>query len=159
MKVVLDMLFLTFSNVDVQSAKKELTWRTYTTKEALPTTCQVKIINRKEFAKTALKGNIETFVVHVNSLGSRMTIHTARKAQFALLLAKEVTVPTEYSNFADVFLEKSANVLSEQTRANEHAIKLEEAKQPPYGLIYSLRPFELKTFKTYIKTNLANGFI
>ena len=34
-----------------------------------------------------------------------------------------------------------------------------ESKQPPFGLIYSLSPIELKTLKTYIKTNLANDFI
>ena len=36
---------------------------------------------------------------------------------------------------------------------------LEEGKQPSYLLIYSLRPVELKTLKTYIETNLINGFI
>ena len=103
--------------------------------------------------------NVEAFVVHVSSLGSRMTIYSAKKAQLALLLAKEVTVPTKYSDFADVFLEKLANILLERTGANEHVIKLEEGKQPPYGPIYSLEPVELKTLKTYIETNLANGFI
>ena len=42
---------------------------------------------------------------------------------------------------------------------NEHAIKLEEGKQPSFGPIYNLRPVELEILKTYIKTNLANGFI
>ena len=42
---------------------------------------------------------------------------------------------------------------------NEHAIKLEEDKQPLFGLIYSLGPIDLETLKTYIETNLANGFI
>ena len=42
---------------------------------------------------------------------------------------------------------------------NEHTIKLEEGKQPLFGSIYSLGPVELETLKTYIKTNLANGFI
>ena len=77
----------------------------------------------------------------------------------ALLFAEQVTIPTEYSDFADVFLKKSANVLPERTGANEHAIELEEGKQPPYGPIYSLGPVELETFKTYIETNLVNGFI
>ena len=49
--------------------------------------------------------------------------------------------------------------LPENTGINEHAIKLEEGKQAPFGPIYSLGPVELKTLKTYIKTNLANGFI
>ena len=42
---------------------------------------------------------------------------------------------------------------------NEHTIKLEESKQPSFGLIYSLGPVELETLKTYIETNLANSFI
>ena len=107
----------------------------------------------------ALDENVEAFVVHVSFLGSRMTIHPARQAQLALLLAKEVTVPVEYSDFADVFLQKSANVLPERTGANKHAIELKKGNQPPYGPIYSLGPVELETLKIYIETNLANGFI
>ena len=63
------------------------------------------------------------------------------------------------TDFADVFSEKSANVLPERTKVNEHAIKLEEGKQLSYGPIYSLGPVELKILKTYIEINLANGFI
>ena len=74
-----------------------------------------------------LDKNIKTFVVHVSSLNLRlnMTIYPAKKAQIALLLGKKVYVPAEYSDLADIFLEKSANILSEQTRANDHIIKLE----------------------------------
>ena len=49
--------------------------------------------------------------------------------------------------------------LLENTGINEHAIKLEKSKQPPFGPIYSLGLVELETLKTYIETNLANGFI
>ena len=42
---------------------------------------------------------------------------------------------------------------------NEHTIKLEKDKQPLFGSIYSLGTMELKTLKTYIKTNLVNSFI
>ena len=49
--------------------------------------------------------------------------------------------------------------LPENTGMNEHAIELEEGKQPPFGPIYSLGSVELETLKTYIKTNLANDFI
>ena len=76
-----------------------------------------------------------------------------------MLLIEKVTIPTEYSDFADLFSEKSANILLERTGANEHAIKLEKDKQPPYRLIYGLEPVEFKTLKIYIKTNLGNGFI
>ena len=49
--------------------------------------------------------------------------------------------------------------LPENTGMNKHVIELEEGKQPPFGPIYSLGPIELETLKTYIKINLANGFI
>ena len=160
-EVVLGMPFLTLSNADIQFAEKELTWRTYTTKDALPTTQRVELIDKKEFAKAALDENIKAFVVHVSSLslGSKMTIHRARKAQITLLLAEEVTVLAKYSDFADVFSKESAEVLPEYTKIIEHTIKLEDDKQPLYGLICSLGPVELKTLKIYIETNLANGFI
>ena len=106
-----------------------------------------------------LDKNVKAFVVHVSSLRSKISIHPAREAQLALLLTKEVTVPNEYLDFADVFSENSANVLPKRTGANEHIIKLEKVKQLPCGPIYSLKPVELKILKTYIKTNLANGFI
>ena len=48
-KVVLEIPFLTFSNADIQFSEKELTWRSYTAKEALPTTRRVELINKKEF--------------------------------------------------------------------------------------------------------------
>ena len=80
MEVVLDILFLTFSNTNVQFAKKKLTQRTYTTEKGLPTTRWVELIDQKEFAKAALEENIEVFVVYVSFLGLKMTIHLAKKA-------------------------------------------------------------------------------
>ena len=50
-------------------------------------------------------------------------------------------------------------MLPEHTEISTQAIDQEEGKQPPYGPIYSLGPVELKTLRTYIKTNLANGLI
>ena len=128
MELVLGIPFLIFSNADVQFAKKELTWRIYTAKKALSITRQVEINNQKEFAKAALDKNIEAFMVYVSSLKLRMSIHIAREAQLALLLTKKVTMLTKYLDLADVFLEKLANVFSEQTGANKYTNKLEEGK-------------------------------
>ena len=50
-------------------------------------------------------------------------------------------------------------MLPEQTKFNEHTIKLKEGKQLPYGLIYNLGPIELETLKTYITIYLKTGFI
>ena len=80
MKVVLSMPFLIFNNADIQFAEKELTWKTYTTKEALPNTCPVEIIDYKKFAKVVLDENVEALVVHISFLGLRISIYPARKA-------------------------------------------------------------------------------
>ena len=71
---------------------------------------------------------MKTFVVYISFLGLKKTIHLAKNAQMTLLLIKKVTVSAKYSDFADIFLEKWANVLSEQIKANKDKIKLEEDK-------------------------------
>ena len=48
------MPFLTLNNANIRFAEKELTWRSYTAAEALPTTKRVELIDKKEFAKAAL---------------------------------------------------------------------------------------------------------
>ena len=63
--VVLEMLFLTLSGANINFPKRELWWRSYTIGEALPTTKQVELIGKKEFAAIALDPGHETFVVYV----------------------------------------------------------------------------------------------
>ena len=65
----------------------------------------------------------------------------------------------EYSDYSNVFSAENTAEFPENTEMNEHAIELEDGKPPPFGPIYSLGPVELETLKTYIKTNLVNGFI
>lgn len=72
MKIVLGMPFLTLSNVDIQFAGGELTWRSYSIAEALPTTSRVEFIDKKEFAKAMLDKNVEVFVVHIALSQSRV---------------------------------------------------------------------------------------
>ena len=80
MDIVLEMRFLTLSNADIRFAERNLTWRTYTAANALPTIKRVKIINWKEFAKAVLDPNKEDFVVHVATITSKIAIHPARQA-------------------------------------------------------------------------------
>ena len=108
----------------------------------------------------------KTFVLYV-AIQEReeMAMDLGRKAQNkgqvrALLFDKApIEVPGEYSDYSDVFSAENIAELPENTGMNEHAIELEEGKQPLFGPIYSLGLVELETLKTYIKTNLANGFI
>ena len=90
-----------------------------------------------------------------------MLVYSKKQAQIkTLIFDKAFTkVLMEYSNYSNVFLIEYVAKLSENTRMNKHAIKLEKNKQSPFGPIYSLEPIELETLKTYIKINLANGFI
>ena len=143
MEVVLRMPFLALNNADIQFAEKELIWRSYTAAKALPTTKRVTFINKKEFAKAALDEESETFVVHVTALEAllaEIAIHLSQEAQiFALIQDKTPTkVPPKYANYADVFSFNLAMELPENTGIKEYAIELQDGKQPPYGLIYSL---------------------
>lgn len=159
--IVFEILFLTFSNANIQFAEGNLTWKTYTAVEALFTTKKIQIINQKEFVKVALDPNQKAFIVHIAAFTLKMTIYPSRQAQIASLkiIKIVVIVPAEYSDFTNVFSDKLAAILQEHIEINTHPINLEESKQLPYELIYSLKPVELKILKTYIKTNLANDFI
>ncbi len=160
-EVVLGIPFLSLSNADVEFAKlRKLTWRSYTTVDALPTISRVELIDKREFAKAALDENSETFVVHVATLEAT-TIHPSRAAQIAALKWDNAPteIPAEYSDYIDIFSSELVMELLENTGMNEHAIKLIDDKQPPYGPIYTLRSVELETLKAYIETYLRTGFI
>ena len=67
-EVVLKMLFLIFSNGNIQFAEKKPIWKFCIAVEALPTIKQVEPIDKKKFAKTALDEKYETLVAHVLAL-------------------------------------------------------------------------------------------
>ena len=106
----------------------------------------------------------ETFIVHIVALKALLAeiyIHHLKKAQIITLNQKKAPtkVLVKYSDFLDVFSPKKALMLLEKTELNEHAIELENGKQPSYKLTYSLGPVELETSKTYIKTHLKTKVI
>jgi hypothetical protein len=67
-------------------------------------------------------------------------------------------IPAQYQDFVEVFSKVKAETLPPH-RPTDHAIDLEPGYKLPYGRIYNLSEFELKTLKAYIETNLASGFI
>ena len=173
-EVILRMLFLKINNPDVLFSEKTLTWKSYTTNKALPTIKQVQLVNQKKFVIAAIDADNETFVVHVTIREQeKMAINPDRKAQIkaqseaksktqirALIFNKAPTeVPAEYSNYSNVFSAENVAELPKNTGINKHAIELKESKQPPFESIYNLSQVELEMLKTYIETNLANGFI
>ena len=68
LEIVFGMSFLTLSGADVDFLSRELRLRTYTTKKAFPTTKHVELVDKKEFAATALNQEHDTYVVHIRSV-------------------------------------------------------------------------------------------
>ena len=161
LEVVLRMFFLIFSKADIWFKELKFVWRIYTATKALPTTRRVKIINKRGFVAAVLNVDNKTFVVYIASLAKPMTIPIQPfcQAQVASLMSKEIGTPAEYSKFSNIFSLDSTVELSKYIKINYHPINLLNDKQPSYCLIYSLRPVELKTLKTYIEDNLASSFI
>ena len=113
-----------------------------------------------------LNANSEIFVIHVAiQEQEEMPVYFKKQAQIkaqieALLLNKAfIKILAEYSNYSNIFLEKNIAKLLKNSRINEYPIKLEKDKQLSFRPIYSLKPIEIKTLKTYIRTNLVNSFI
>ncbi|MCJ1344216.1 hypothetical protein MMC31_002419 [Peltigera leucophlebia] len=67
--------------------------------------------------------------IHLASPTPKTSIRLAREGQIVLLNLEEApgTVPTEYSNDADVFLKEPAAVPLELTNINDHAIDLDSS--------------------------------
>ena len=97
-----------------------------------------------------LDAGSEIFVVHI-AIWKReeIAIDPDRKAQIeaqnraqreaqieALIFNTAATeIPVKYSDYSNVFSAENATELPENTGINEHAIKLEEGKEPPFGSI------------------------
>ncbi len=71
---------------------------------------------------------------------------------------EEPTIPKAYRDLAKIFSASNANSLPPH-RDEDHAIELKPEKTPPFGLLYNLSQYQLKTLREYIEKNLGNGFI
>lgn len=118
----------------------------------------MQIIDQKQSVAAVLALNKELFVVHLAYFGAKILICLALEAQIALFLTKNINSLRKYIDFSHIFSRKSMAILSKHLNINEYVINLEPDKHPLYKPIYSLGLIELKTFKIYIKTNLANEF-
>jgi len=67
-------------------------------------------------------------------------------------------IPAIFGEFVEVFSQATAETLL-SPRLTDHGIELEPSYNLPYGQIYNLLEFELRTSKAYIEANLANVFI
>ena len=124
-------------------------------------TKRVEIIDKREFAAAVLNVDDKIFEVHIAVLvvPTTMAIQLFGQAQVASLTCKKTRISAEYSNFSNIFSSHSAVELLEHTGINDHPINLLDNKQLPYDPIYCLELLELEILKTYIKANVASGFI
>ena len=144
-EVILGISFLKISNANVAFDEETLMWKSYITNKALLTTKRVQLVDLKEFVIAALDTDSETFVVHMairkrkeiamnpdikDQIEAQSGVQIQDRAQVGALLFDEAPteVPSEYSNYNNVFMAENAVELSENTGMNEHAIKLEENK-------------------------------
>jgi len=67
-------------------------------------------------------------------------------------------LPATYREFIQVFSKEKEETIPPH-RSTDYALDLEPGYNLPYGRIYNLSKFELRTLKAYIRANLANKFI
>ncbi len=118
------------SNININFQARNLQWRSYITKDILPTTKRVELIEKIEFIAIALNPEHKAFVVQVVALNISFDIsdemHSLRKAQRAHLKVDEapIEVFNKYANFADVLLPKLDIELLKHMNINNYTIKL-----------------------------------
>lgn len=69
------------------------------------------------------------------------------------------TVLYIYKNIIDIFLSNSTAQIFDQRNINYLALKLIDAKKPPYKLIYDQKLMKQERSRIYIKKNLNTHFI
>lgn len=89
-EIVLEISFLSLNNINIKFAElKKLTWRSYTTIEALPTAYQIELIKKRKLAKLALDKNFKTFTMYIAALKATGTdnriVHLLEITQLAAL--------------------------------------------------------------------------
>lgn len=134
LEIVFETFFHTLSSVNVDFLDQKLRWRTYITEKAFLTTKCIKLVEKKEFAVTALDLKYETFVIYIESLFATFfsstllnaNIHLFRRFQIAGLIAEEVLTKifNEYVDFVDVFFLDLTSQFLKHTEINNPAIKL-----------------------------------
>ena len=80
--------------------------------------------------------------------GAQSRAQSGTQVEVQIFNKAPIEVPAEYSDYSDVFSVENIVEFSKNIKINEHAIELEEGKQPPFGLIYSLGSVELEMLKT-----------
>ena len=87
--------------------------------------------------------------IQKTTLSTELTITTHKE---------EVTLPPQYTDYADVFSKRTFDVLPPK-RDFDHAINLKELFVPKVTKVYPSNPQEVDTCKEFVETNLKTGRI
>ncbi len=96
----------------------------------MPTTRQIELIRKKEFATAVFDPEDEAFVVHITAIGPDSNIYSSHKAQIAFLKVTQAltSILSKYTDFANVFSENLAVKFLKHIKINDHAIDLVESQ-------------------------------
>ena len=84
---------------------------------------------------------------------------TTLSTELAITMHKdEVTLPPQYSVYADVFSEQTFDTLPPR-RDFDHAIDLKESFVPKVAKLYPLNPEELAACQAFVNENMKTGRI
>lgn len=112
----------------------------------------IEMVDNEEFNKICQAESTQAFVMEYTDL--------RRDPQGAAFHknVKIIKLPSQYAEFKNVFDQNEADVLSEHGPYN-HAIEIEESKEPPFGPVYNMSITELNALKEYVNEMLTKGFI
>ena len=112
----------------------------------------IAVVNKEEFARLCKAEGVQAFVLDYKDLrGDPQGAASIRDA-------KAIELPSQYSEFEDVFDPAEADILPKHG-PYDHAIELEEGKEPPFGPVYNMSVTELDALREYVDEMLAKGFI
>ena len=93
------------------------------------------------------------------TLDDKHICKTTLSTELAIAAHKdEVTLPQQYSEYADVFSEQTFDVLPPR-HDFDHAIDLKESFAPKVAKLYPLNPEELTACRAFVNENLKTGRI
>lgn len=171
--LVLGMPWLTLANLNihwlpVDKIPGHIEWKQYNASVALETTRRITTTDAEDFAKEAMAGADNVYVMHVKHISdpvADMRLGTPSATTVTSMNLKQkafdnsaVIVPDEYQSFSDVFSDNKTNVLPPHG-PDDHAIDLIDNRQPLYSPVYNLSEVELTVLRQYIDKHLANQFI
>ena len=132
-------------NIQLDLGKQHWRW-------GLVNTTQVQLVDLEQIVEEEGPIGFLGSVMYIPEVGPDSTrINLAQSAD-------EPRIPSALSDFEDVFSLEEAATLP-QNRDTDHAIEIEEGKQPPYGPLYNLSPRELRILREYLKEALNKGWI